>query len=82
MENKETIVRETHYKYDENEKLTSMTVNETITNPGSSCSCEEGELMTGQIEFTKDGPDFADVALALAGIGLCLTAVVSIFKRN
>ena len=33
MDNKETIVRDTHYEYDEKGNLTSMTINETITNP-------------------------------------------------
>lgn len=86
MDNKETIVRDTHYEYDEKGNLTSMTINETITNPRidpcQSCPCEEGELMTSEIDFTEDGVAFSNVALALAGLGLCLTAVATIFKRR
>ena len=86
MDNKETIVRDTHYEYDEKGNLTSMTINETITNPRidpcESCPCEDGELLTSEIDFTADGPTFADAALALAGVGLCLTAVAAIFKRR
>lgn len=86
MDNKETIVRDTHYEYDEKGNLTSMTINETITNPSidpcESCPCEDGELLTSEIDFTADGPTFADAALALAGLGLCLTTVAAIFKRR
>lgn len=82
MEN-ERIERETHYKYDENEKLVSMTVHETITNPCYNCEdCDDGELMTGEIEFTEDKPTLSDVAMALASIGLCLTAVATIIKHR
>lgn len=86
MENKETIVRESRYEYDKDGNLAVMTINETITNPNidpcDSCPCEEGELLTSEIDFTEDGIAFADVALALAGLGLCLTAVATIFKRR
>lgn len=54
MENKETIVRETHYTYDENEKLTSMTVNETITNPRYDEDVEDGEVLTGELDVTAE----------------------------
>ena len=71
----------TEYFYNEVERLCRSVTTET-----SECSdcggCEDGELMTGKIEFTEDGPTFADVALALAGLGLCLTAVATVFKRR
>lgn len=86
MDNKETIVRDTHYEYDKDGNLTSMTIGETITNPHAdpceNCPCEEGALLTDEIEFTRDEPTFADAALALAGLGLCLTALATIFKRR
>ena len=45
MEN-ERIERETHYKYDENEKLVGVTIHETITNPICGCEgCDEGALV-------------------------------------
>ena len=80
MENKETIVRETHYEYDENEKLTSMTVHETITNPNDA-DTDEGEVLTGELEISIEHI-FHDVALALAGLGLCLTAVASVLRHR
>ena len=84
MENKETIVRESHYEYDKDGNLTAMTVNETVTNPNpcGACPCEEGELLTSEIDFTEGGIAFSDVALALAGFGLCLTGIATIFKRR
>ena len=86
MENKETIVRESRYEYDKDGNLTTMTINETITNPNiDPCDggpCEEGQFLSSEVDFTEDGIAFADVALALAGLGLCLTAVTTIFKRS
>lgn len=88
-----TIERETHYKYDENDKLTSMTVHETITNP----SCEEcgldddiddAEMMTGEIEV-KTEHGFADIAfgmvsigLVVAAIGMVVTTITTALKNN
>lgn len=58
----------------------------TITNPNidpcDSCPCEEGELLTGEIDLIEDRIAFADVALALVGLGLCLTALATVFKRH
>lgn len=82
MENKQTTVRETHYEYGENEKLTSMTINETITNPCGGCACGEGELATGEIEFIEERPTFTEVALALVGLGVSLASIAFIFMRN
>lgn len=86
MDNKETIVCESRYEYDKDSNLTVMTINETITNPHigpcNDCPCEEGELLTSEVDFTEDKPTFADAALALAGLGLCLSAIATIFKRR
>lgn len=64
------IERVTHYEYDENGELKNMTINETITNP----SDEECGIKT---EIT-----FSDVSLAIAGLGLCLTAISTIIKHK
>ena len=40
------------------------------------------ELLLSLMTLTEDGVAFSDVALALAGLGLCLTAVATIFKRR
>ena len=80
MENKETIVRETHYEYDENEKLTSMTVHETITNP-SYDDIDDGEMHTGKLDVTVEH-NLVDIAIALIGLGLCLVATASILKKR
>ena len=82
MENKQTTVRETHYEYGENEKLTSMTINETITNPCGGCVCDKGELVTDEVEVAELGPTFTEVALALIGLGVSLSAIASIFKHR
>lgn len=79
MENKETIVRETRYMYDENEKLTSMTVNETITNP---CLCGEAQPVTGEVEYFDEEPSLAYAVLALASFCLGVTALVVSLKRR
>lgn len=77
------IERVTHYEYDEKGELTSMTVNETITNPDcEDCGLvDEGELMTGELEVDTEH-SFADIAFGLAALGLCATAMVAILKRT
>nr|WP_325231044.1 hypothetical protein [uncultured Oscillibacter sp.] len=71
----------TEYFYNEDEKICRSVTTETF-DCNEDCPCAEGELLTSEIEFTEDGPTFADTALALAGLGLCLTAVAAIFKRR
>lgn len=68
----------TEYFYDDSNNLSRVVTTETMDCAG----CDEGELLTSEIDFTEDGPTFADAALALAGLGLCLTAVAAIFKRH
>lgn len=79
---KKTI--KTEYFYNEDEHICRSVTTET-TEDSDYCDgspCKESELLTDEIEFTEDGPTFADAALALAGLGLCLTAVAAIFKRR
>lgn len=81
------IERETHYEYDENGELTSMTIHETITNPNcDDCGYiddvdDDAELMTGEIEV-KTEHSFVDVAFGLAALGLTIAAIVAIFKKD
>lgn len=70
----------TEYFYNEDERICRSVTTETTDCDG--CLCDEGELLTSEVDFTEDGFAFADVALALAGLGLCLTAVATIFKRR
>lgn len=71
----------TEYFYNDDEKICRSVTTET-SDCNDGCPCEEGELLTSEVEFTEDGPTFADAALALVGLGLCLTAVATIFKRR
>ena len=77
------IERETHYEYGADGELSSMTVNETITNP----SCEdcglidEAKTVTGELEATVEH-NFADIAFSLAAIGLAVAAIATVFKKN
>ncbi len=71
----------TEYFYNNDEKICRSVTTET-SDCSDGCPCAEGELLTSEVDFTKDGIAFADVALALAGLGLCLTAVATVFKRN
>lgn len=74
----------TEYFYNKDKHICrSVTTETTEDSDCYDCSpCEEGTLLTDEIEFTRDEPTFADAALALAGLGLCLTAVATIFKRR
>lgn len=76
---KKTI--KTEYFYNEDEHICRSVTTET-SDCSDGCPCTEGELLTSEIDFTKDGINFTDVALALAGLGLCLNAVATIFKRR
>ena len=67
MGNKETIVRETSYTYDENEKLTSMTVNETITNPICAEDVDDGDLLAGELDVTAEMSIWEILLTATAG---------------
>ena len=79
---KKTI--KTEYFYNDDEHICRSVTTETTED--SDCRdvspSEEGKLLTNEIEFASDSPTFADAALALAGLGLCLTAVATILKRQ
>ena len=68
----------TEYFYNEDERICRSVTTETTDCDG--CPCAEGELLTSEIDFTEEGIAFSD--MALAGLGLCLTAVAAIFKRR
>ena len=77
------IERETHYEYGADGELSSMTVNETITNPGcEDCGLiDEAETLTGELEATVEH-SFADIAFGLAAIGLTVATIAAIFKKE
>lgn len=74
-------VTKTEYFYNEDEKICHSVTTET-SDCNEDCPCAEGELLTSEIDLTEEGIAFSDVAVALAGLGLCLTAVATIFKRR
>ncbi len=77
---------ETTYFYKEAENSDDVILERTVvseTTEGYDCSdCEDGELLTSEVEVVDEGVTLATAALALATVSLCIAAIGSIFRRN
>lgn len=72
----------TEYSYNDDEQLSRVVTTEEVD--CNRCEeCEDGELLTSEVEVTSEATEvLAIAALALATVSLCLTAASAIFKRH
>lgn len=74
-------ITETQYFYNDCGERERVVVTETME--GCACDeCEEGELLTSEVEVTSETDRVLTTALALCAIGACLMALSAAISRN
>lgn len=71
----------TEYFYNENDHICRSVTTET-SDYCDRRDCEDGELLTSEVEVVDEGVTLATAALTLATVSLCIAAIGSIFRRN